>query len=86
MDSNGLVTCDDCVWLDECSDSKPDGWCEDFCLSPVKRVVVQRKEIVVDKDKPIDCKTCKKFMSLSEDYCSGVSDIYFCRKYVEKKV
>ena len=39
---DGLVSCDECVWIDECPDAKPDGWCEDFCLNG---------RILNDKDK-----------------------------------
>lgn len=81
-----MVTCSDCVWADECENVKPDGWCEDFCLSPVKRVVTYQKmsDSSQNKDNPIDCKTCKRFMNYYGDYCSGSSDIYYCRRYIKK--
>lgn len=37
------------------------------------------------EDKPIDCKTCARFLNYKEGACSGEEDLYYCRRFKEKK-
>ena len=41
-------------------------------------------ETAVPEEKPIDCRTCKRFLNYSEGNCPGENDLYFCRRYKDK--